>query len=129
MEELLKILFDSETGEFTIEMNADFIEHFYYNAEDIQEHLDYSSLNTFKDNFVEALKKGKKHQDTLKNLQVTDKKFRFKKNFRTTSAKLQIGEELPIEVIDGVEYVMDDVYAIFETNSDMAKEYGEVINQ
>lgn len=128
MEEIFKVLFNTHNGEFTVEMNADFIEQFYYNPEDINNNLDYSLFEAFKNNFIGALQKGDKHQDILKTLKLKEKKFKFKKNFRTTSTKLYIGDEAPIEVIDGVEYVMDDIYTLFEVDSDMAKEYGEVID-
>lgn len=127
MEEIFKVLFDINTGRFTVEMNADFIEKFYYKPEDINNHLDFSLFEAFKNNLAVALEKGDKHSDLLKHSNTSVKKFKFKKDFRGTITRLYAGDELPIEIHDGVEYVMYDVYCIFEVDSEMAKKYGEVI--
>lgn len=58
------------------------------------------------------------------------KYFKFNKEFKGTQIKIQIGDELKIKTLkDKIEYVMDGCFAIFELDSDMAKEYGEVVDR
>lgn len=54
--------------------------------------------------------------------------FKFNKEFKGTKIKIPIDDELKIEFRGVEDCVIDkDGYAIFEVDSDMAREYGEVI--
>lgn len=57
------------------------------------------------------------------------KYFKFNKELKGTQMRMQIGDELKIKIIDGIEYIMDGCFTIFELDSDMAKEYGELVDR
>ena len=57
------------------------------------------------------------------------KKFKFNKEFKGTHIRVQIDDELRIETLNDTECIMDGIFAIFELDSDMAREYGEVVER
>ena len=58
--ELFTVSFDNETKEFEMVINRDLIETFYTNVEDINDNIDFDLFNKFKNNLMEALRKGDK---------------------------------------------------------------------
>lgn len=60
--ELFTVSFDNETKEFEMVINRDLIETFYTNVEDINGNIDFDLFNKFKNNLMEALRKGDKFE-------------------------------------------------------------------
>lgn len=60
--ELFTVNFDNETKEFELVINADLIETFYTNVEDINDNINFDLFNKFKNNLMEALRKGDKFE-------------------------------------------------------------------
>ena len=58
--ELFTVSFDNESKDFEMVINRDLIETFYTNVEDINNNIDFDLFNKFKNNLMEALRKGDK---------------------------------------------------------------------